>query len=85
MRKVIGISSIILVAGLAAAQAQSQTATPPPPNPVGQVQGVNGNPNSSRRPDTQPKDLGVYTDCYMKCINSGREDDYCKTVGKNFC
>jgi hypothetical protein len=87
MKNIIGISSIILVAGLVGVQAQNQTGAPPAPNPnpAGRVSSGNASPTSSRRPSIQPQDLGVYTDCYMKCINSGHPDDYCKTEQKNFC
>jgi hypothetical protein len=87
MKKIIGITSIVLLSGLAGVQAQSQTSTQPPqdPNARGQQSSGSVNASGSRRPSVQPQDLGIYSDCYMKCINSGHPDDFCKTKAKDFC
>jgi hypothetical protein len=87
MIKTAGISCVILLAAWTNAQSQSQAGTQAPAAQIAQEQPatVAVNPAPARRQDIQPKDLGVYSDCYMKCINSGHQDDFCKTDAKQFC
>jgi hypothetical protein len=89
MRKVIGISAIALVVGIASAGAQTQV-LPSSPNQNGNNQVTIGptGPNSVSRPPepTARSNSGPpYSDCYLKCINSGNPADFCQSNAKSYC
>jgi hypothetical protein len=80
MKRIIGASIVCLLAGLAGAAAQSQA-----------PQGATGQSSNSQVPPPKPVEPKrsnsgpPYSDCYMKCINSGNPGDYCQINEQNFC
>jgi hypothetical protein len=90
MRKTLGISAIVLLAGITLAGAQSQ----------GQQGPTDQNKKDKNQPGTLPPAVNnltkpaepkgrnsgpPYGDCYLKCINTGNAADYCRDNASSYC
>jgi hypothetical protein len=88
MRKIIGISVVALLAGIAGAEAQSQapqgTGNQSGNSPVITGTGANNVPSAAQSKDRRNSGP-PYSDCYLKCINSGNPADYCQDRAKSYC
>jgi len=91
MRRLIGISAVALLAGIAGSDAQS----PAPQVPQGTA-GQNSTvqqPGSGTAPRVGPTEAEAksdhsgppYGDCYLKCINTGNPADFCRSDFANYC
>jgi hypothetical protein len=87
MRKIIGTFALAVLAGIAGAEAQNQapqgTGNQSGNSPVIAGTGTNKVPSPG---DSKGRNSGPpYTDCYLKCINSGKSADYCQDTAKSYC
>ncbi len=88
MRKIVVISALALLAWIATAEAQSpvqqnlpdQNAKNPATSGGAGANGVQKPAESKDRNSGPP-----YTDCYLKCINSGNPADYCQDRARSYC
>lgn len=89
MRKVVGISAIILFAGIVGAMAQSQVPQGPADQngrSQGTPAGVPASPVPKPAESKSRTNLGPpYDACYLKCINSGNPADFCQHNAKSYC
>jgi hypothetical protein len=89
MRKTLGISAIVLLAGIVAAGAQSQGQQgPKDENQKDKNQPSTLPPavNNLTKAETKSRNSGPpYGDCYLKCINTGNPADFCQHNYASYC
>jgi hypothetical protein len=88
MRKLVGISAIAFLAGIAGSEAQSpvQQSTAGQNN-KDQPATSGATPNNLPKPaEPKARNSGPpYSDCYLKCINAGNAADYCQDRASSYC